>query len=123
HSMSRSSMARGALWLLLLVLSASGGAWAQGSGGNIYGTISDESGAVLPGATVTLGGPSGTRSTVSGSQGEFRFLNLDHGAYSLHLSLTGFSTVARDVTVTVGNNVNLTFTMKVATVEETITVA
>jgi hypothetical protein len=108
---------------LLLALSFGSAARAQGSVGNIYGTVSDESGAVLPGATVTLSGPAGSRTTVTGGQGEFRFLNLDHGSYALHLSLTGFGTVARDVTVTTGNNVNLTFTMKVATVEETITVA
>src|SRR5262245_63948639 len=87
---------------LLLALSFGSTAWAQGSVGNIYGTVSDESGAVLPGATVTLAGPAGSRTTVTGGQGEFRFLNLDHGAYSLRLSLTGFGTVARDVTVTVG---------------------
>ena len=42
----------------------------------LNGVVSDESGAVLPGVTVTLSGPYGTRSTTTGTQGEFRFLNL-----------------------------------------------
>ena len=61
--------------------------------------MTDESGAVLPGATVTLSGP-GTRSTVAGSQGDFRFLALDNGRYKLTVALTGFATVNREVIVT-----------------------
>ena len=56
-------------------------AYAQISTGNIYGAVTDESGALLPGATVTLSGPFGTRSTVAGTQGDFRFLGLDNGRY------------------------------------------
>ena len=97
-------------------------AYAQISTGNIYGAVTDESGAVLPGATVTLSGPFGTRSTVAGSQGDFRFLGLDNGRYKLAVALTGFATVNREVVVTTGQNVNLSFGMKVATVEESVTV-
>lgn len=97
-------------------------AWAQ-SAGNIYGNITDESGAVLPGATVTLTGAGlGARSTTGGGQGDFRFLNLDPGTYKLSVALTGFTTVNREVRVVTGTNVNLTFGLKVATVEETVTV-
>src|SRR5262245_55677668 len=97
-------------------------AYAQISTGNIYGAVTDESGAVLPGATVTLSGPFGNRSTAAGSQGDFRFLALDNGKYKLSVALTGFATVNREVVVTTGQNVNLTFGMKVATVEESVTV-
>jgi hypothetical protein len=103
-----------------VLLSAAPAAWAQATG-NIYGTVGDESGAVLPGATVTLSG-AGTQSTTSGSQGDFRFLNLAPGNYRLTVALSGFTTIARDVTVNTGVNVNLTFGLKVASVEETITV-
>src|SRR5436190_356102 len=90
--------------------------------GNIYGTVRDESGAVLPGATATLTGAFGTRSTTSGTDGAFRFLNVDHGTHQLKVVLTGFTGVNRQVTVASGQNVELGFTMKVATVEETVTV-
>jgi hypothetical protein len=106
---------------LALLAALAPAAFAQVSTGNIYGSVTDESGAMLPGATVTLTGPY-TRSTVSGSQGDFRFLLLDNGRYKLTVGLTGFATINREVIVTTGQNVNLTFGMKVATVEESVTV-
>jgi hypothetical protein len=97
-------------------------AFAQSSG-NVYGTVADESGAVLPGATVDLTGASGdTRSTTSGTQGDFRFLNLPNGKYTLKITLPGFATTKRDITVNTGTNVNVGFSMKVATREESVIV-
>jgi len=90
--------------------------------GNVYGTVRDESGAVLPGATATLTGAFGTRSTTSGTNGDFRFVNVDHGTHQLRVALTGFTGVTRPVTVVTGQNAELTFTLKVASVEETVTV-
>jgi hypothetical protein len=92
------------------------------STGNIYGTVKDESGAVLPGATATLTGAFGTRSTTSGTGGDFRFVNVDHGTHQLRVALTGFTGVTRPVTVVSGQNTELAFSLKVATVEETVTV-
>ena len=91
--------------------------------GNIYGTVRDESGAVLPGVSVALTGAFGTRSTTTGSQGEFRFLNVDHGTHEVKASLTGFTTLTRPVTVSSGQNVELAVSLKVASVEETVTVS
>ena len=90
--------------------------------GNIYGTVRDESGAVLPGVTATLTGAFGTRSTTSGTGGDFRFVNVDHGTHQLRVALTGFTGVTRPVTVVSGQNAELTFSLKVASVEETVTV-
>ena len=96
------SAARRALGLvLLLAVGFTPTARAQvASTGNIYGTVKDESGAVLPGASVTLTGALGTRSTTSGTNGEFRFVNVDHGTHQLRVALTGFTGVTRPVTVT-----------------------
>src|SRR5688572_19068882 len=108
---------------LALVLSVAPGAWAQISSGGIYGKITDESGAVMPGATVTLKGENiRPATTVSGSQGEFRFLSLDPGMYTVTVNLVGFANVSRSVNVSVGVNVDIPFSLKVATVEESITV-
>lgn len=92
------------------------------STGNIYGTVKDESGAVLPGATASLTGAFGTRSTTSGTNGDFRFVNVDHGTHQLRVALTGFTGVTRSVTVVTGQNLELGFTLKVASVEERVTV-
>jgi hypothetical protein len=108
--------------LALLVLVAAPASWAQVSTGNIYGKVVDDSQAVLPGATATLTGPFGTRTTTADTQGEFRFLNVDHGTHKLVVSLSGFAGVSRDVIVSVGQNVNIGFSLKVAPVEETVIV-
>jgi hypothetical protein len=108
---------------LALSLGAVPGLWAQASTGNIYGNVTDASGAILPGANITLTSDrTGVRSTTSGAQGDFRFLNLDPGTYKLAVALAGFATVNRDVVVTTGQNVNLAFAMKISQVEETVTV-
>src|SRR5258708_12091545 len=69
---------------------------AQLATGNIYGTVTDESGAPLPGAIVSVTGVNGSSSTTPGSDGRFRVLNLSPGAYKGKTTLTGFSTVHRD---------------------------
>jgi hypothetical protein len=108
--------------VLALLVGLTPGVQAQFATGNIYGTVTDESGAVLPGAAVTLSSDLGNRSTTTGTQGEFRFLNLDRGHYKITVAIPGFTSLTRDVTVTTGENVNLTFSAKVAQQEETITV-
>ncbi len=108
-----------ALGFLLL---AAPGAFAQIRTGNVYGTASDAQGGVLPGVTVTLSGDMGTRTAVTSSQGEFRFLALDSGRYKLTLGLAGFRETAREIVVTAGENVNLPLTLSVAGVAETVDV-
>jgi hypothetical protein len=105
-----------------LLLGTAPGLLAQISTGNIYGTVTDESGAVMPGAAVTLTSDFGTRTTTSGSQGEFRFLNLERGRYKVNVSLAGFTNVSRDVSVVTGENLNLAYTLKVAAQAESVTV-
>src|SRR3989442_1546568 len=101
------------------------GASAQFTGGNIYGTAVDQQGGVLPGVDVTLvatsiGGQ--PRTTVTDTQGQFRFLNLDPGTYKVTTSLNGFNKMERDIIVTTGVNTNISFPMTVRSVEETVTV-
>src|SRR4029450_3047822 len=118
------SMKRHVSIVLALLLGAVPMLWAQASTGNIYGSVLDASGAVLPGATVALSGATiGGRTTQSDKQGDFRFLNLDPGTYKLSVTMAGFATVNRDVIVTTGQSVNLSFAMKVAGTSEVITVS
>jgi hypothetical protein len=113
------------LILMLLVGALAPPVSAQFTGGNIYGTVTDQQGGVLPGVDVTLtavsiGGQ--PRTTVTDSQGQFRFLNLDPGTYKVSTNLTGFTKMERDVIVTTGVNTNIAFPMSVRSVEETVTV-
>ena len=108
--------------LMLITASA---AFAQLGGGTLSGTVTDEQGGILPGVTVNLTGSDRSVSTVSDEGGKFRFLNLAPGEYKVALTLQGFTTAVRDnIVVRVGATTDLpAVQMKVATVEETVTVS
>jgi hypothetical protein len=98
-------------------------AQAQALYGNLYGKVTDESGVGLPGVTVTLTGVGAPVSTVSGSQGAFRFMNLSPYSYAVKTELAGLTTVERsNVTISVGLNTEITVVMKVAPVAATVVV-
>jgi hypothetical protein len=107
---------------LSLLLAWAPSALAQVSSGTIYGTVTDASGAVLPGVTVTSTGAAGTRTTQSGAQGEFRFLNVASGSYKLSVALTGFAPASREVVVTTGQSISLSFALKLAGMAEAVEV-
>jgi outer membrane receptor for ferrienterochelin and colicins len=67
--------------------------------GTVSGTVVDETGGVLPGATVTLSGPGRSKTAVTGSDGAYRFTGVAGGSYKLTVTLSGFGTAAQDVTV------------------------
>jgi hypothetical protein len=93
--------------------------------GAIVGTVYDQQGEVLPGATVTVGSPNlmGTRSTVTDRQGAFRFPALPPGDYSVKAELQGFKPAVQEK-VHVTTTVSLTVDLKMiqAVVEEQVTV-
>jgi len=98
---------------------------AQVRTGNIYGTVSDAEGNVLPGVSVTLAGPQlASLSTVTGATGIYRFVSLSPGSlYEISAELTGFKkAVKTGVIVQVGANVQIDLVMEVGTLEEQVTV-
>ena len=113
--------------VLLLVLGLAAVARAQILTGSIIGTIKDESGAVLPGVTVTLTSPahpSGPATFVTSETGEYRFTQLPPGDYTLAITLQGFNGYKEeDLVVTVGGTIERNISLKLGTVEETVTVS
>jgi hypothetical protein len=94
-------------------------------GAAISGTIKDAQGGVMPATTLTLrNSESGiTRTTFSETNGTYRFAGLPPGRYDLKVELDGFgATEIRDQALTVGLEVKLDITMKIQSVEETVTV-
>ncbi|HRB11724.1 MAG TPA: TonB-dependent receptor [Vicinamibacteria bacterium] len=108
---------------LALLLMASTGAFAQTATGNVLGVVTDASGAVLPGVAVSISGEAGTRTTVTGADGTYRFLNMDYGDYKLTFALQGFGSTSKSVTIATGAsatvNASLTVGGKTETVEVT----
>lgn len=100
-------------------------ALAQGSG-QIEGTIRDEQGSVLPGATISLRNEeSGVmRIVASESDGRYVFPALSPGRYLLRAELSGFATQeVRGVVITIGLELRRDFTLKIQAVAETVTVS
>jgi Ca-activated chloride channel homolog len=97
---------------------------AQVQFGVINGVVIDTSGAALPGATVELtgGDQGGHRTTVTNERGQFTFVGLQSGQYTLNVTLSGFSTYQRLVTLASGRTERLTIELRVGALEETITV-
>lgn len=97
---------------------------AQSNSGSVNGVVTDPSGAVIPGAAVTIQNPvSGLfRNTVTGSSGRFEFTNLPFNSYHLTAGATGFSSVAGDADVNSSIPVNFKLALKVAGAATTVTV-
>ena len=96
--MSAISYSRRILPFLLICSFAARHASGQGVGA-IGGTITDASGAVLPGATVTLSNPGtigGNQETTTDARGAFQFLRLVPGTYAVKADLAGFRAMVRD---------------------------
>ncbi len=100
-------------------------AQSQSAGGAIEGTVTDESGAVLPGAGVTLRNPATglTRETTTGAAGLFRAPLLPVGSYDVTAALSGFATTKRlGLVLTIGQTLTVDVVLKVAAAQEEVTV-
>jgi outer membrane receptor for ferrienterochelin and colicin len=119
-----------AIGFLLFVFStgafaAPAAAQTQITTGVIQGTVTDATGASLPGVTVEARNVATNqfRSLVTGNDGRFVFLQLPSGAYTVTYTLPGFATLVQEnVLLTVGQAVTLSASLKVSGVAETVTV-
>jgi hypothetical protein len=113
------------IYACMAVLLAPAFAHAQQTG-SITGTVTDESGAVLPGVNVTLSGDrliSGTQTQVSDTNGTYRFDRLVPGGYTVKFELQGFRTVERaDIRINAAFVATINARLAVGSLAETITV-
>jgi hypothetical protein len=107
----------------LLVMSASF-AFAQETTGSISGTVTDASGARIPGATVKAEGQAFTRTATTNSDGFFRMLQVPPGSYKVTVSANNFSGATADqVIVALGKTTPLEFALKVGSVSEQVNIS
>src|SRR4051812_14648290 len=111
--------------IVLLVLASSAVAAGQAVKGSLLGNVSDASGLVLPGVTVTITevNTNISYSTLSNDSGYYIFSNLKDGTYRVVSELSGFKRIVRDgVEVPVNTTVRVDLKMEVGAIEESVTV-
>jgi hypothetical protein len=113
------------LWGTIVVLAViCGAAWAQETA-QISGVVKDESGGVLPGATVTVTQTETgfSRNSVTDTEGTYRLTNLPLGPYKLEVTLEGFRTYTQTgIVLQVGSAPALNVTLGVGQLTEAVTV-
>jgi hypothetical protein len=111
--------------LLALLLALAAPSVAQRITATIRGTVTDSTGAVIPGANVTARseGTGFSRSTVTNASGVYSFPELPTGTYTVEVGLSGFkSAVAKGVALSVADDRAVDVQLETGTVTESITV-
>src|SRR6266705_1776830 len=121
---SRMEWCRIVLCLGILIMSGVT-AIGQLTTGTITGTVTDQTGAAVPGTTVTLkNAETGVSRTVqTGETGKYEAFSLPAGSYEISASLAGFRTaVHTGISLAVGQNAVIDFALQVGQVNEAVTV-
>jgi len=124
--MSKPSLSSRILTQIFLAALLSGVLLAQSTtNGAINGTVTDTSGAVLPGITVNLKSTDKgfTTATKTNSQGFYQFPLLEQGTYSLTISAPSFRTLTQTTTVSVGATAMINAKMEVGAAGTTVEVS
>src|SRR3954471_7149915 len=112
--------------IVALLVAFSAAAFAQGvQTGTIRGTVKDQQGLALPGATITATSPTlqGERTVVTDTDGSFLFRAIPPGTYQLKVEMSGMTSVQKTADVPLGGVSQIDITMSLSQVQETVTVA
>src|SRR5258707_944960 len=99
--------------------------YAQVDAGTVLGTVTDASGAPISGANVTLTneGTNAALSAPTGSNGDYKFTPVKIGLYTVSVTYQGFQTTTqKNITVNVGADVVIDFSLKPGQVSEIVEV-
>jgi hypothetical protein len=109
------------IWMFALVATTVS---AQSTYATLTGVATDESGGVLPGATITVTNvaTNAVRTVNSGNTGEFQVLNLDAGTYRIVAHLEGFADSKRDVELLARQTVRADVQLHIAGASEQVEV-
>jgi hypothetical protein len=92
--------------------------------GSVSGTVSDPTGAVIPGATVNLNNSASglDRSTISDDQGHFSFTNVPFNPYKVTVTANGFGVLRNSCEIRSVVGITLKLVLQIATADSTVTV-
>lgn len=112
------------LYLTVVFVSFAIAAWAQGPTSGVTGKVTDQTGALIPGATVTATGADGKQiSTTSDQGGAFSLHSLAPGSYTVSATANGFAQYTQQgVTLTPGHTLTVNMTLQVQAQEEKVNV-
>ena len=114
-----------AVFSLTLAGLLSGAAMAQTTRGTFLGTVSDETGGILPGVEVTVTNldTGATRLAISNDEGRYRMVEVPPGNYEISAALAGFTTAVRSgVSMTVNRQARVDLTLSVGEISERVVV-
>src|SRR5258708_39310094 len=110
---------------ILVILTVNGTVFPQTSSTSLQGTVTDPSGSAIAGATVVLANSESKleRTMDTGTQGEYRFIALPPGTYTLTVTAKGFSHYQQtDLQLLVNTPATANVRLKVGSASESITV-
>jgi iron complex outermembrane receptor protein len=110
-------------WLTIVCVVLLYAVSAKAQNGQVTGTVVDQAGLGVPGATVQIAGAAGRDLTTSGATGSYRFAGLKAGTYRVTVSLVGFSQAVSDVVVSEAGTVVPPLTLKLASLTENVVVS
>ena len=116
---------RRATCVMLLLVAWSVPSWAQRTTASIRGTVTDSTGAVVPGATVTVKSEETGfgRSTVTNEVGAYSFAELPTGTFAVEVSLSGFrSAILKGITLNVADVFSANMQLEASGIQESVTV-
>jgi hypothetical protein len=112
--------------LVALCLALSNAGFPQASSSSLRGTVTDPSGSAIPGATLVIANAESqiTRTATTGEVGDYRFLSLPPGAYTLSVTATGFARYEQTgIELLVNTPVTANVQLKIGGATEKVTVS
>src|SRR4051812_28647079 len=115
---------RTGLWMIALLVVATGVAIAQSTTGTMRGHVGDAQGLPLPGVTVSVTSTNlqGTRTTVTSENGDYVLTLLPSGTYTVTFELAGFERVQRTVSLAPMQDLPVEAQLGIAALNETVQV-
>jgi len=112
------------LFLMGLFVAALSAPAQTGNAGAVRGTVTDPSGAVIAGATVTLSNATSglSRTVTTDATGQFAFLNIPFNPYRVSVSAPGFAALSQSAEIRSAVGINLKLVLQIAEAASTVTV-